>query len=378
MSELYIGLMSGTSADGIDAVLVDFNQPYPSIIATHYTPYTPLLKEKILSLCVKGDNEIERLGELDTLLGKAFAHAVNHLLKANAISANAVKAIGSHGQTIRHYPQEPHRFTLQVGDPNIITAETGITTVADFRRKDLALGGQGAPLVPAFHQHVLASQETDRAIVNIGGIANVTWLPRKNIGPILGFDTGPGNVLMDAWIYQHQAKSLDQKGAWGAQGILQAELLEMLLSDPYFQLSSPKSTGREYFNLSWLQKHLSSMNTHLHPVDVQATLTELTAITIIMAIRQFMQYGEILICGGGVHNSLLMKRLSELAAPSFTIHSTEKYGIHPDWVEAIAFAWLARQTLLGFAGNLPSVTGATRSAILGGVYFNQLCAENPS
>lgn len=369
MKDLYIGLMSGTSVDGIDAALVDFNHPQPVIISTHYTPYSPELKEKILALCQQGEDEIYRLGQLDIQLGKEFADAANHLLKQNTISPHDVKAIGSHGQTIRHFPHLPHRFTLQIADPNTIAAETGITTVADFRRKDIAHGGQGAPLVPAFHQSILSSETTNRAVVNIGGISNVTLLPQNNPHPVIGFDLGPGNVLIDAWIKLHHKKHRDENGDWGAQGKIQPDLLDLLLSDEYFQLPPPKSTGREHFNLAWLMTQLQTLGREIAPVDVQATLVELTAQCISLSIQQYLPSGEMLICGGGAHNIYLMSRLQALAHPHFTVASTQKYNLDPDWIEAIAFAWLARQTLNRQPGNLPSVTGANRTAILGGVYY---------
>lgn len=369
MHDFYIGLLSGTSADGIDAALVDFSQSQPKIIATHYSPYSPALREKILALCQKGDDEIQRLGELDIILGKEFAHAVNHLLKEQSLPPASIKAIGSHGQTIRHHPHNPHRFTMQIGDPNTIAVETGITTVADFRRKDIALGGQGAPLVPAFHQHVFSSDKINRVIVNIGGIANITLLPLKNSGSNIGFDTGPGNVLLDAWIYAHKKESHDENGAWSQQGTAQPELLKSMLADKYFQSPPPKSTGREHFNLLWLQQHLHTIKKKISPIDVQATLVELTAYSIITAISNHISDGEILICGGGVHNAFLMTRLHELAKPNFTVDSTQKYGIDPDWVEAMLFAWLAHRTLNQQPGNLPGVTGAKQAVVLGGVYY---------
>jgi anhydro-N-acetylmuramic acid kinase len=367
--ELYIGLMSGTSGDGIDAALVDFSQSRPVVIATHYTPYTQAVRNKILALCHKGEDEIQRLGELDILLGNEFAQATNCLLKQQSLEPKVIKAIGSHGQTIRHHPHDPYRFTLQIGDPNTIAAMTGITTVADFRRKDIALGGQGAPLVPAFHQFLLTSDKIDRVIVNIGGIANVTFLPKKT-APVSGFDTGPGNVLLDVWVHDQLNQKHDEKGNWGAQGTMQPRLLECLLADPYFQLSPPKSTGREYFNLAWLKEHLNTFSKEVAPMDVQTTLVELTAQTIVNCIRAQMTSGEILICGGGVHNDFLMLRLQALSTPSFSIASTNEYGIDPDWVEAVAFAWLARQTLKRQPGNVPSVTGAKQAVILGGVYYS--------
>lgn len=369
MSELYIGLLSGTSADGIDAAVVDFSQNQPQVVATHYSPYSNELKTNILDLCQPGENEIQRLGELDALLGKEFARVVQELLKKYVISAEHIKAIGSHGQTVRHFPHLPHRFTLQIGDPNTIAAETGITTVADFRRRDMALNGQGAPLVPGFHHYVLASNETNRAIVNIGGIANVTLFSLKKPNTIVGFDSGPGNVLLDAWIKKHENKTHDEAGAWGAKGTVNAELLQILLADPYFQLPPPKSTGREHFNLNWLEEQLQKFGKPISAVDVQATLVELTARSIITAIRNYLPEGEILICGGGVHNAHLLARLRGLALPHFGVDSTKKYGIDPDWVEAMAFAWLARQTLNKQPGNIPSVTGAKNPTILGGVYY---------
>lgn len=370
MQDLYIGLMSGTSADGIDTALVDFNSARPSLIATHYTPYPTSLRQQILALCQQGPNEIERLGELDILLAKAFAQAVNELLMTQSLQPQHIKAIGSHGQTVRHSPHSPQRFTLQIADPNTIAAETGITTIADFRRKDIAHGGQGAPLVPAFHQFLFAAQGAPhRAIVNIGGISNVTLLPQASPGPIIGFDLGPGNVLMDAWIGLHLQKNHDDNGEWAAQGVVQPALLKALLDDTFFKQPPPKSTGREYFNLAWLNHRLHQIEQKFSTVDIQATLAELTAYCIITPLRDHIPSGEILICGGGVHNAFLMSRLQTLAKPHFTVSSTEKYGANPDWIEAMAFAWLARQTLTKQPGNLPTVTGAKRAAILGGIYY---------
>lgn len=369
MSHLYIGLMSGTSADGIDAALVDFSGAKPALIASHYLPYTPELRDKIFSLSLKGENEIQRMGELDFILGKKFADAVRELLAKHGIESTSIKAVGSHGQTIRHFPHAPHRFSLQIGDPNTIAAETKILTVADFRRKDIALGGQGAPLVPAFHQHVFSARDTNRAIVNIGGIANITLLSRQNAEKVVGFDTGPGNCLMDAWIQKHLNEAHDANGDWATKGTIHPQLLKRLLSDIYFQLPPPKSTGREHFNLVWLQKHLDALNVTIPPESVQATLADLTARTIITAIRQYFSEGEILICGGGAHNQFLMTRLKGLAQPHFGLDTTLKYGVHPDWVEAMAFAWLAKQTINHQPGNLPAVTGAKRSGVLGGIYL---------
>ncbi len=368
--ELYIGLMSGTSADGIDAALVDFSNGQPRIVGTHYTPYTDELRKSVLALCQRGEDEIQRLGELDILLGKAFAQAVNELLAQQKLTAKDICAVGSHGQTIRHYPHHTYPFTLQIADPNTIAALTGITTVADFRRKDVAHGGQGAPLVPAFHQAVFGRSRDQvagrRAVVNIGGIANVTILMEEKV---IGFDTGPGNTLLDAWIGKHKSLRHDEGGAWAKQGKVHRELLQKMLADDYFKLPAPKSTGREYFNLDWLQNHLSTLSTLISYEDVQATLVELTAESICSAVRAYFQTGEIAVCGGGVQNGYLMNRLRELAKPAITVRSTGEYGMDPKWIEAVAFAWLARETMSKRPGNLPSVTGARCATVLGGVYF---------
>src|SRR3990167_8211327 len=276
-TELYIGLISGTSADGIDAVLVDFDHKPLKIIATHFVAYSTVVREKILALYQPGENEIQRLGELDVLLGKTFAETANALLSQQSLPSHAIRAIGSHGQTIRHHPHLPHPFTVQIGDPNIIATETGITTIADFRRKDVAYGGQGAPLVPAFHHYLFSSAQHNRVVLNIGGIANITTLSKNNSAAIIGFDTGPGNTLLDSWIHFHHAKNYDENGAWAKQGKFQPDLLEYFLSDPYFDRPFPKSTGREYFNLNWLQKILMHFQNKFSPADVQNTLAELTA-----------------------------------------------------------------------------------------------------
>ncbi len=362
MSELYIGLMSGTSVDGIDAVLVDFSQPQPRLIQSYYYKFPADLRQSILALCLPGADEIKRMGDTDILLGNAFADAVQVLIQESQISSRQIRAIGCHGQTIRHYPDRG--YTLQIGDPNIIAAKTQITTIADFRRRDMAHGGQGAPLVPAFHQAVFAKEGINRAIVNIGGIANVTLL-NGNKKNILGFDTGPGNTLLDAWIEKYFQKSYDEKGAWGSQGNIDNALLEKLLSDPYFHLQPPKSTGREYFNLEWLKQYLKIERL---PVDVQATLTALTAHSIVNAITPYFSEGEIVVCGGGVYNTFLMDHLQQKAASSFSVYSTHSLGVDPNWVEGMAFAWLARQTLAQEPGNMMAITGASQPAILGGIY----------
>lgn len=357
---MFIGLMSGTSIDGIDAVLVDFSNEKPVLVETHHQPYTPELRKQIMALCSPSADEINRLGEMDILLGKEFANAVNTLLEKHPAARAQVRAIGSHGQTIRHHPQRG--FTLQIGDPNVIAAETQITTVADFRRRDMALGGQGAPLVPAFHHAIFATPQVNRVIVNIGGIANITLLSAD--GKVSGFDTGPGNTLLDAWTEKHLQKTYDQHGEWARTGTVQKKLLQTLLSDAFFHLPAPKSTGREYFNLMWLEQFLTDEK----PADVQATLVDLTARSIAQSIQSHFSEGKVFVCGGGAHNQFLLQRL-EYFLPEFSLASTEKLGVHPNWVEAMAFAWLAKQTLEKKASNLTSVTGANQASILGGVYF---------
>jgi anhydro-N-acetylmuramic acid kinase len=315
-----------------------------------------------------GPGEIERLGELDMALGELFAAAANALIKKAGLDTKDIRAIGCHGQTLRHRPRAAHPFTLQIGNPSVIAERTGITTVADFRARDMAAGGQGAPMVPVFHHQMFHSSRYNRAIVNIGGIANVTSLPAEASQPVTGFDTGPGNTLLDQWIHRHHARAHDEAGQWAASGRAARELLEMLLADPYFSSPPPKSTGREHFNLEWLQAQLKKMPAPPSADDVQATLLQLTAQSIARAIREFLpQTTEAYVCGGGAHNRALMAALAQ-NLPGMTVTTTDKLGLPPDWVEAAAFAWLAHQTLEGLPGNLPSVTGAKRAVVLGGIY----------
>ncbi len=365
-SDLYAGLMSGSSLDAIDAVLVRFD-PGPELIAHHSHPLPPALVAQIDALTRPGDDELKRLGVADVELGNCFADAVLALLDQAGVAASAVRAIGSHGQTVRHEPRPPHRHSLQIGDPNLIAERTGISTVADFRRRDMAAGGQGAPLVPAFHRAMLHDPVRDRVVLNIGGIANLTLLPAAADAPVSGFDTGPGNALMDAWIQQHQGRPYDQGGAWAASGQVQPEPLTRLLDEAYFHEAPPKSTGRDYFNLDWLERGWPDVSAW-RPADVQATLLELTAFTIADAIRQTAADScEVLVCGGGLHNTRLMQRLQE-RLPEQTLRSTASCGLEPDWVEAMAFAWLAHQTLQRQPGNVPAVTGARHAVILGAIY----------
>lgn len=366
-TEYYIGLMSGTSADAVDLAVVDFSDNKTKLIGSHSLSLSPDIRAQIHALSTPNNNEIDRMGELDQQLGKLFAESVNQLLHKYQLTPQQVVAIGSHGQTIRHRPpgSVQHPFTLQIGDPNVIAELTGITTVADFRRRDMAAGGQGAPLVPAFHQAIFHSDVIDRVVVNIGGMANITWLPAS--GRTLGFDTGPGNVLMDAWILQHLGKAYDANGNWAASGQIDQNLLARLLAHNFFRQPAPKSTGREAFNLEWLTHELA--NTAVSAADVQATLLALTAHTITNDIKKLTAANcEVFVCGGGAYNRRLMDELSTLL-PRAKVASTTQLGIAPEWIESMAFAWLARQTMLRKNGNLSAVTGARREVILGGVYF---------
>ncbi|MFC6634474.1 anhydro-N-acetylmuramic acid kinase [Microbulbifer taiwanensis] len=367
MPDLYIGLMSGTSVDSIDAVLVDFGDEdalKPKIHTALGHPIHPPLRDAILALCAPGPSELDRAGQLDRQLGQAFAEAANTLLARAGIDPGDVTAIGSHGQTVRHRPPGTvaSPFTLQLGDPNTITALTGITTVADFRRRDMALGGQGAPLMPAFHRAAFAT-DRNRAVVNIGGMANITELAAD--GSVYGYDTGPGNALLDYWIGLHQGQPFDRDGAWAASGRVHSELLNRLMADPYFAAKPPKSTGRETFNASWLEQACSGLE--LAPADVQATLAEVTAASIAEGVHLFADGGELLVCGGGAKNRDLLSRLRR-RLPTWSIADTGSYGLDADWLEAVGFAWLARQTLLGLPGNCPGVTGAKQETVLGAIY----------
>lgn len=369
-SSLYIGLMSGTSVDSIDAALVDFSNDTLELVGSYGLQYDSRTRNKIFELTRPGNNEVDRMGALDKQLGELFAKAVNQLLNQCGIKASEIKAIGSHGQTIRHRPYSAgthDQFTLQIGDPNTLVEHTGITTVADFRRRDMAAGGQGAPLAPTFHREMFYSPEQSRCILNIGGMSNVTYLPRS--GEVIGFDTGPGNVLMDSWIRSFGNKLYDQDGAWAAEGSVNHELLERLLSHSFFRMPAPKSTGREDFHLAWVTAAVEKTITPHTPSDIQATLTELTATSISNELNNTCEKGtHVYVCGGGVHNTHLINRLKRLS-PDLSIDTTDALNLHPDWVEAVAFAWLAKQTLERKPGNIPAVTGASKPLILGGVYY---------
>jgi anhydro-N-acetylmuramic acid kinase len=362
---LYLGLISGTSADGIDAALVSFGQERPRLLAARTHPWPSALREQILAVA-QGEAaiDLDAFGQLDIALGHGFADAALALLQDSGTPAAAVRAIGSHGQTVRHRPAGEYPFTLQLGDPATIAERCGIDVVADFRRADVAAGGQGAPLLPAVHAMLLARPGHGRVVLNLGGIANITVLGAD--GGVIGFDTGPANGLLDAWCLRHRGEAFDRDGAFAASGRVDNALLDALLADPYFALPPPKSTGREHFHLDWLaaQPRVAA----LAPADVQATLLELSAHSVAEAImRHAPDAEEVLACGGGVHNGALMRRLAELLAPS-VLASTARFGVDPDYLEATAFAWLARQRLLGLPGNLPTVTGARGPRLLGAIH----------
>jgi anhydro-N-acetylmuramic acid kinase len=367
----YVGLMSGTSADAIDAALVEC-APTPHLIASHSRSLPAETRHQIHALCAEGTNEIDRMGNLDIELGQLFAKTVKELLETSGTTPADVIAIGSHGQTIRHRPPGSayglkNPFSLQIADPNTIAQLTGITTVADFRRRDLAAGGQGAPLVPAFHRAVFHSASQDRVVINLGGMANITWLPKS--GEVGGFDTGPGNVLLDGWIHKQRGIPFDANGAWASSGKVHQALLTELLRHPFFALTPPKSTGREDFHLDWLESHLDKLSPIIAPEDIQATLLQLTSQSIADQICKLSSTSrELIVCGGGAYNQALLAVLQS-ALPNDKVVSSKDFGIAPEWIEAMAFAWLAEQTLAHKPGNLRAVTGACQEVILGGVYY---------
>lgn len=397
MNEQYIHrINSGTSVDGIDSVAIDFGTPNdtPKLLGKLCYPIPAHLTQQITQLCDEkiSQGEINAMAALDRQLGQLFAQAALALCKQANLDTQDITAIGHHGQTIRHYPNsatgDDKGFTLQIGDANTLAIETGINVVADFRRKDIALGGQGAPMVPAFHRAAFSSDNTPRFIVNIGGIANLTYLPPKSLAnanhsnstqKVLGYDTGPGNTLLDKWTMQHLNKPYDDDGQWASTGQLIEPLLQALLTHPYLALPAPKSTGREDFNRSWLNQHIKA---HYEPSDVQTTLVHFTAQTIATQIKTTCQdnpkpnqtapdtIAEVYVCGGGASNGFLLKQLTA-QLPGYKVATTAELDIDPDWVEAIAFGWLAKAYLEKVPGNIPSVTGASRETTLGGMYLAQ-------
>lgn len=365
----FVGLMSGTSMDAIDAVLMRWHpNNTPELLESLAYPWDEGIKTRLSRLNTDGTCTLKELGELDILCGRQFATAVTQLLIKAIVPASDIAAIGSHGQTVFHHPNGNVPFSMQIGDPNTLAQQTGIRVVADFRRRDMAAGGQGAPLVPAFHQAVFQHPEHHRVILNIGGIANISILPANGKGSA-GFDTGPGNCLMDRWIQKTLGRKYDGNGQWASSGKVSNSLLKRLLADDYFSRPPPKSTGTEYFSLSWLEKQLEGLD-HLSPEDVQATLLQCSCDSIGNAIQKWAaETREVLVCGGGAHNSKLIGSLAaQLGEIRVTSTLNSQPAIDPDWVEALAFAWLAMKTLDHQPGNIPAVTGASEEVILGGVY----------
>ncbi len=365
--QLFIGLISGTSMDGVDAVLAAFSDDRCEVRHATTTSYPDDLAQRLRTALNSDQVRLPELGRLDVALGRFFADCALGLLSAAGQRAEDVAAIGHHGQTLFHAPDGAEPFTLQVADANIVAARTGITTVADFRRMDVAYGGQGAPLVPAFHQWWLQSTAETRVVLNLGGIANITVLHAS--GAVTGFDTGPANTLLDGWVQRHLQQPFDEQGRWAGKGSVHGGLLDALLADAYFTRPWPKSTGPEHFNLNWLQSALRSLGAAAPaPSDVQATLAELTAASVAMAINAAAaDCGRVVVCGGGAHNPDLIARIAQRLSP-ITLESSAAHGVAADWVEGAAFAWLARQRLQGLPGNVPGVTGAREAVTLGGVY----------
>ena len=381
--ELYIGLMSGTSIDGIDVALVQFVESQPTLLHFYNHPINAELKTQLAEisspLVKRGSdskNRVEQLAKLDNMMGQVFAEAVIQLLRIHHIDPSNIIAIGSHGQTVRHRPNNAQPFTLQIGDPSIIAEKTQITTIADFRRMDVAAGGQGAPLAPAFHNGVLRSNQEDRIILNLGGIANITYLAKDKNTRVLGFDTGPANTLLDAWFKKHHPESkddFDRNSQLAQQGKVNSPLLIKLLDDPYFSQDYPKSTGREYFSLDWLENNIqcveqSLSNPKIKIEDVQRTLLELTLKSITDAINGLsIDHYQVFVCGGGMHNHYLMKLLSDKLKTR--VQKTNDLSVDGDYLEAMTFAWLAKRRIEKLPGNLPSVTGASKEKILGAIYL---------
>jgi anhydro-N-acetylmuramic acid kinase len=368
MTSLYLGLISGTSADGIDVALATFN-PQPKLVASLVQAYPAHLRERILKLA-QGDGRIalDELGALDVEIARCFADAANALLQREGIASSSVDALGSHGQTVRHRPLGATPYTLQLGDPNIIAENTGITTVADFRRRDMAAGGHGAPLAPAFHAAMLKADGRTRVVLNLGGIANITILSGDTKAPLRGFDTGPASCLLDAWSDRNLGEPFDRDGAFAASGKVDQALLDRLLAEPYFRTPPPKSTGREVFHLTWLQAHLQGRD--IAPNEVQATLVALSAQSIADAINTYAPgASEVFVCGGGVHNPVLMRAIAAALAPT-PVANIATIGIDPDFVEAMLFAWLARERMHARPiAQIDTVTGARGARVLGGIFY---------
>ena len=363
MNDLYIGLMSGTSLDGADGVLVDFSGAKLRVLANGTQAFSNEFRTELLALNTPSHHELHRAALAANQLAEVYASVVKSLLEQTRLIAQDIQAIGAHGQTVRHQPTSG--YTTQLNNPALLAERTSIDVVADFRSRDVAAGGQGAPLVPAFHQSVFGQGSQTNLVLNIGGISNLSVLPAT--GQVLGFDCGPGNALMDAWCFQHTGQHFDQDGQWAASGQGIPALLASLLDEPYFSMPPPKSTGRDLFSMGWLAQKLQAF-TNAPPEDVQNTLTEFTARACITGTSSYLKYSkELIVCGGGAFNSYLMQRL-QAGLPSLKVVSSETHGLPPLQVEAAAFAWLARQTTLRMPGNLPSVTGAAGLRVLGATY----------
>lgn len=368
----YIGLLSGTSIDAIDAALFAFkgSSQIVSLVYAHSHPIPLELKNQTLALTQSGQTTLKQMGELDFKWGHLFSQSIQFLLKKSQINPKNIIAIGSHGQTLWHQPQGEYPFSLQIGNPHIIAKTTNILTIADFRRSDIALGGQGAPLAPKFHQCHFQNTHRDRVVLNLGGIANISYLPKDPCQSLIGYDTGPANSLLDSWCQLHHNQAYDNQGQWAQSGQIQKNLLTQLLKDPYFKHPYPKSTGKDYFNLDWLTPHL---NTTTQPVDIQATLTELTAMTIAQGIQALpldvKNKTEIILCGGGTYNIYLIKRLEHHLGDQFIIYNSESFGIDPNWVEAALFAWLAKANIEKIALDYTTITGAAKPTTLGIRYY---------
>lgn len=360
--QLYIGIMSGTSLDGLDICLTDITDDI-RLIDSQFLEFPSSLRQELLALCQPCNNELVRLSIAEQQWARLAASGIHQLLQRQALPATQITAIGSHGQTIRHHPELG--FSVQIGAPALLAEETGIRVVSHFRQRDLAAGGQGAPLVPAFHQWLFGATQQPSAILNIGGFSNVSFvLPGE---PVSGFDCGPGNVLLDAWVQKNLGLSYDKNGDWGRSGRVSQALLQQLLLQPYFSISGPKSTGRELFNLDWLERQLACLPA-CSPQDVQATLVELTAVCISQSIKQQKApLNRLAVCGGGAHNTYLLERLAALM-PELPILTTDSLGVPADWMEAMAFAWLAHCCLQEVPANRPEVTGARGLRVLGAVY----------
>lgn len=362
--------------DGVDATLVKIGPSGIRFRHHVHLPYPSSLLNTLRCLSLPGDSEIDVMGIADVEVAKVLAQAIHQLLRASGYHHNQITAIGCHGQTIRHRPratnpiQESSGFTLQIGDPNTLAVATGIPVIADFRRKDMALGGQGAPLAPGFHLAAMHDHRIDQVVLNLGGIANITYLPAEanaNQNSVIGFDTGPANTLLDTWFQQHHSGSFDTDGTWASGGQVCTHLLQQLLSDPYFALPFPKSTGKEYFSLAWLSEVLKRFP-NLSARDVQTTLVELSVQSITTQIHQLSSVDKVYVCGGGVFNVFLMQRLTQ-SLNTMSVESSLSMGIDPMHIESMAFAWLAYRRWHRLSGNLPSVTGAIASAVLGSIYL---------